>query len=481
MDRPNVLMVCVDHWSGRLIGELGHPTILTPTLDQLISNGIAYTNAYATTPSCIPARRELMTGVFSPTHGDRVFNETLPMPEAPTMAETFREAGYQAYAVGKMHVYPQRDRIGFDDVILNEEGRHHLGLMKDDYEMFLNEQGYAGQEFAHGMCTNNFLTRPWHLPEHCHWTNWTAREMSKVIARRDPTRPAFWFMSFNHPHPPLAPLGCYMDMYRGLDIDMPFVGDWAENDDDLPHALRARPLGRSSYPESAVRMARQAFYAICTHIDHQMRLVIGLLREQGLLDDTVILFTSDHGDMLANHGFYAKRLFYEDSAKIPLILMPPAGREDLGQHKLDGRLAAHADIFPTLLDLCDIPIPGTVEGLSLVGDRRRDFLYGEHNEDEAATRMIRDRQHKLIYYPVGNVTQLFDLAEDPNELHDLSEESASADVRERLTALLIENLYGGDCDWLDGGRLVGLPDKDYDPSRDATLRNFYGQRGWRFM
>ena len=95
--------------------------------------------------------------------------------------------------------------------------------------------------------------------------------------------------------------------------------------------------------------------------------------------------------------------------------------------------------------------------------------------------MICDDRHKLIYYPVGNVTQLFDLAEDPNELHDLSEESASADVRERFTALLIENLYGGDCDWLDGGRLVGLPDKDYDPSRDATLRNFYGQRGWRFM
>ena len=115
--KNNVLLISVDHWFGELIGALGHPSILTPTLDQMIGNGIAFTNAYTTTPICIPARREMMTGVGSRTHGDRNFNETLPMPDLPTIAQTFTENGYQSYGVGKLHVYPQRDRIGFQDVI----------------------------------------------------------------------------------------------------------------------------------------------------------------------------------------------------------------------------------------------------------------------------------------------------------------------------------------------------------------------------
>ena len=205
MDRPNVLLICVDHWGGRLIGKLGHPDVLTPTLDRFIENGIAFDNAYTTTPSCIPARREIMTGAHSRTHGDRIFDETLPMPDLPTLAQTFRDAGYQAYSVGKLHVYPQRDRIGFDEVISCEEGRHHLGGDDDDFERFLQSEGYGGQELTHAMGNNVYDTRPWHLPEHCHPTNWTAREMCRVIQRRDPTRPAFWYCSFIAPHPPVVP------------------------------------------------------------------------------------------------------------------------------------------------------------------------------------------------------------------------------------------------------------------------------------
>ena len=120
--------------------------------------------------------------------------------------------GYQAYAVGKLHVYPQRDRIGFDDVLLGEEGRLQYGAI-DDYELFLGDRGYAGQQFAHGMCNNDYLNRPWHLPEDCHVTNWSTQQMVRMIKRRDPTRPGFWYLSYCHPHPPLAPLQCYMDMY----------------------------------------------------------------------------------------------------------------------------------------------------------------------------------------------------------------------------------------------------------------------------
>ena len=105
-----------------MLGALGHPAVKTPTLDEIAARGVTYTNAYATTPMCIPSRRELMTGVFSPTHGDRVFNETMSMPDLPLLAQTFRDAGYQAYGVGKLHINPPRDRIGFDDVLVHEMG-----------------------------------------------------------------------------------------------------------------------------------------------------------------------------------------------------------------------------------------------------------------------------------------------------------------------------------------------------------------------
>ncbi len=216
--KPNVLLICVDHWPGYLLGSAGHPAVMTPTLDQLAANGVRFSNAYSATPTCIPARRGLMTGTTAHTHGDRIFNETLPMPEIPTMADAFSDAGYQTYAVGKLHVYPQRDRIGFDDVLLNEEGRHHLGLSADDYELFLADQGYPGWEYAHGMATTDYTVRPWHLSEHLHPTNWSAREMCRTIKRRDPNRPAFWYLSFNAPHPPLVPLRDYLDLYRDVEI-----------------------------------------------------------------------------------------------------------------------------------------------------------------------------------------------------------------------------------------------------------------------
>ena len=133
-NKKNVLLITVDQWSGNYLGCAGNKEILTPSLDILAKSGIRFSNAISPTPVCIPARRELMTGVDAKVHGDRCFNESLPMPrDIPTLAQTFRDNGYQAYCVGKLHIYPQRDRCGFDDVLLNEEGRHLGGMRQDDY------------------------------------------------------------------------------------------------------------------------------------------------------------------------------------------------------------------------------------------------------------------------------------------------------------------------------------------------------------
>ena len=167
---------------------------------------------------------------------------------------------------------------------------------------------------------------------------------------------------------------------------------------------------------------------------------------------------------------------YEHSAKVPMILVDTAADRRVGARRTDGRLAALRDVMPTLLDLCGIDVPPTVEGESLVGEPRRTHLYCEHHEGAAAMRMLRRGRHKLIYYPAGNRLQLFDLESDPQELHDLYGSPETADVAGELEALMAGELYGEDRVWVRDGRLVGMPEPAYEYQPDRGLS---GQRGWR--
>ncbi|MGH0053145.1 MAG: sulfatase-like hydrolase/transferase, partial [Sphaerochaetaceae bacterium] len=458
---------------GDYLGCAGNKEILTPSLDELAKDGIRYSNAISETPVCIPARRELMLGVRSKTHGDRIFNESLCMPpDISSMAQVFRDNGYQAFAVGKLHVYPQRDRIGFDDVILHEEGRHKKGMRQDDYERFLYRNGHAGEEMAHGMSNNNYLYRPFHLEEKFHPTNWTAREMCETVLRRDPSKPSFWYLSFAAPHPPLVPPKEYLDLYNDMEFSVPMQGDWTSApQEELPYGYTYyRTLYNYFGDKRLTAAAKKAYYASCTYIDHQIRLVIGTLREQGLLDDTIILFTADHGEMLGTHGLYGKFLMYEDSVTIPFILSAPPSC-GLLNGKVDDRIVELCDVMPTLLSLAGLPIPDYVEGKSLTEDWEREFAYGELWEDDRATRMIRTKEMKLIYYPVGNVFQLFDLKKDPQEMLDVSTDEDYQAVFADLKAKLCGHLYGSDSCFLQNGEFVGLPKKKYDFSSSLQDRS----------
>ncbi|RHQ18835.1 DUF4976 domain-containing protein [Lachnospiraceae bacterium AM48-27BH] len=487
-EKKNVLLITVDQWSANYLGCAGNNEILTPSLDELSRYGIRYSNAISSTPVCIPARRELMLGVTSKTHGDRKFCETLPMPcDIPSMAQVFRNEGYQAVAVGKLHVFPQRDRIGFDDVILHEEGRHKEGMKQDDYERFLARNNHAGEEMAHGMCNNNYFYRPFHLEEKYTATNWATREMCEMIMRKDPTRPAFWYLSYAAPHPPLAPPKEYLEMYDQMEFSKPLEGEWTKEDPEkLPFAYQYyKNLYNWFDKNNRIDIAKKAYYATCTYIDHQLRLVIGTLREQGLLEDTIILFTADHGEMLGTHGLFGKFLMYENSVKIPFILSPPASC-GMVCNRVDDRIVELRDVMPTLLTLAGLKVPDYVEGISLTEPDHREYTYGELWEDDRATRMIRTKTRKLIYYPVGNIFQLFDLEKDPNELKDVSGDPAYADCLNDLKAKLIKELYGSDLSLIKDGKLEGLPQKKYDFSASLQDGNklFQGrdmllQRGYR--
>ena len=313
MKRKNVVLICTDEWPGQLFGHRGRKDVMTPTIDFLADNGVMMENAYSECPVCIPARRSLMTGLTPEHHGDRVYSDRMEMPDCQTLAGAFSSAGYQTVAVGKMHVYPQRDRTGFDDVILMEEGRCEFGVM-DDYEIWLGEQGKAGEQFMHGMGNNTYYTRPWHMDEPSHETSWITRESMKQIARRDPKRPFFLYVSYTYPHPPIVPLPVFLDKYKDVQCEPVLDDDWPEE-----WVIKQFRDIASQYSSKEREDARKAFMAQCTHIDYSIRLIIGSLREHNLLDDTILVFMSDHGDMLFDHKMVAKRLFYEGSASVPLI------------------------------------------------------------------------------------------------------------------------------------------------------------------
>ena len=202
--------------------------------------------------------------------------------------------------------------------------------------------------------------------------------------------------------------------------------------------------------------------------------MIGTLREEALLDDTIVCFTSDHGDMLGNHGLWAKQLFYEYSANVPFLLIGADSANSRLKPGVDHRLVGLADAMPTLLELAGLDTPESVQGVSAVAVEPRPWLYGEMSEGIYASRMLHGGRHKLIYYPAGNRSQLFDLQADPQELTDLSDAPESATVRRRLQALLVDQLYGSDREWVRDGMLIGVADRTYRPGSNKGLS---GQRG----
>ena len=360
-------------------------------------------------------------------------------------------------------------------------------MNQDDYERFLARNNHAGEEMAHGMCNNNYFYRPFHLEEKYTATNWATREMCEMIMRKDPTRPAFWYLSYAAPHPPLVPPKEYLEMYDQMEFSKPLEGEWTKEDPEkLPFAYQYyKNLYNWFDKNNRIDIAKKAYYATCTYIDHQLRLVIGTLREQGLLEDTIILFTADHGEMLGTHGLFGKFLMYENSVKIPFILSPPASC-GMVCNRVDDRIVELRDVMPTLLTLAGLKVPDYVEGTSLTEPDHREYTYGELWEDDRATRMIRTKTRKLIYYPVGNIFQLFDLEKDPNELKDVSGDPAYTDCLNDLKSKLIKKLYGSDLSLIKDGKLEGLSQKKYDFSASLQDGNklFQGrdmllQRGYR--
>ena len=472
-DRPNILLIMTDQQRGDCLSIEGHPCLVTPNMDSIAGGGVRFSRAYSSCPSCVAARRSLLSGQFPSTHGMVGYRDAVEWDAPPTLPGVLHDAGYQTILVGRgMHQHPTWKRYGYDQMTVAAPG--------GDYEEFIRREApKSGGYFAGGVMHNDFTARPWHLPDELSMTNWATQQGMQAARRADPSCPMFLTVSYASPHPPLQPPAFYMDRYLRADIPDPVIGDWA-----VPPARGGIGVdaasGEVNLTGELLRSARAAYYGMINHVDDQIRLLIGPILGVAAATkrETIIAFTSDHGEMLGDHYKFRKQVPYEPSARIPLLLRAPE-RFGIAGGTVSDAVTCLEDVMPTLLDMAGVDIPDTVEGRSLLPLMRgehpdwRDTLHIEHCPIHQT---LTDGKEKYIWLVEDGAEQLFDLTSDPNEMHNLAGDPGCADRVAMWRRRLIEELRGRPEGFVGGDDLV--PGREYGPTLPHAGEFDPGWRGW---
>ena len=458
--QPNVVLINVDQWRGDCLGFAGHPVVETPHLDAMFREGVSFSNAYAAVPSCIAARASLMTGLTPRSHGRVGYQDAVPWNYETTLPGLLAQAGYHTQSVGKMHVYPARSLLGFHNVVLHDgylhvqrKGTEDFAL-SDDYLPWLRDRhGPAADYLDTGIGCNGYVVRPWVYEDLLHPSAWITTQAVDFLRRRDPRRAFFLFLSYHRPHPPLDPPRDYLALYGDKPLPALPNGDWTD-----PAHRNLRGLD-SPCPTDPVQIdrARRAYYAQMTFIDHQLNRLTHALHEHGRLQDTCIMFCSDHGDMLYDHGLTAKALPYEGSAHIPFLLRFPRawGMRSATEVTVPVELR---DVLPTICELAGVQVPDSIEGRSVLPFCRgedapwREYVHGEHSYGARSNHWLTDGHWKYVWYSQTGREQLFDLDSDRSESHDLH--AALPEDVARWRSRLIKELSGREEGYVQDAQLI---------------------------
>jgi arylsulfatase len=451
-DRPNIVLISTDHFRGDCLSRLGHRVAETPHLDSMSRQGAIFPHGYTPCPSCVPARRSLMTGQTPYTQGVVGYKDAVPWEYDITMPGELTKAGYQTINIGKTHFYPPRKHLGFEQLILPNE--HDEWLAK--------QPGIDANKIAHGVPGNSWMARPNQLPEIMMEETWLVSRAGDFLRKRDPTRPFFLCLSFNGLHPPMCPPQVYYDQFINREMPAPAVGEWAHH-----HAEQAGyPLDvdtwRGKIDDHLNHRARAAYFAFLAYLDVQVGRFFHMLQQQGVLDDTFMLFTSDHGEMLGDHNLWRKTYAYEASARVPFVMRFPRQLEVEHNQQMES-VVGWEDIMPTFLDLAGAPIPATVEGKSMLPLLRgqtagwREFYHGEHSpcyHPQNANQFLTDGKWKYIWNPITGEQQLFNLTHDPLECSELSGDVEHQDTLEFWRGRMVAELAGRSKGLSDGEKLI---------------------------
>ncbi len=436
--RPNVVLLFTDEQRYDTIGALGCDYMVTPNLDRLVREGCAFTHACTPNPVCVPARHNLLTGLYSRDTGMSENQTAVMPPSIPRLPQILADAGYHCEVVGKMHFQPARTHHGFHRMQVMAELFRNVG--DDDFAMYLRSVGLGHIRNIHGV-RNLLYDQPQRslLPEEHHGTTWVGDRAADCV-RRNRNRPFFLWAGWIAPHPPFAPPADLADLYK----DAPLPEPTPQEEDANPRLQRHR-LAMDDPTPGKIRRVRELYAASVTHIDRNVGKVIEALEETGQLDNTLVIFTSDHGDMLGDNGAWSKQVPNDPSVRIPFIMRCP-GRIEAGTVRHD--YADLVDILPTVLDACGVDYPSDIEfpGESLLisegcGAKDRSVHYMENSRGRGRVISLRGQRHKYNYWFDGGREELYDMEEEPAEIHNLlqgaratDQQEAYREMKERLTA-----------------------------------------------
>ena len=454
---PNILFIMTDEQRGDCLGCYGNPVLHTPHIDAIAERGVRFDRGYVQNPMCMPARMSIMTGRYCSEHGCNINCVGIPAHEQEhTFMRYLQDAGYYTAAIGKMHMMPKWGPFGF----------HYLDLV--DGQADTNNQ-YTDYLRAKGLLSMQHEAKGERLPFDIYTNALSAEDnIDAFIGRRaarwleayDDDRPLFLWVSFCNPHFPFDPPEPYDTMYDPERVPLPVWRD-GELDDKPPQRQLLQERHYDAATEPILRKMVANYYGLISLIDDQVGRILQVLEHKGLAEDTLIAYTSDHGDHLGDHHLLHKSgvTFYEGSVRVPyLVSYPPA----FPRSAMCGELVETIDLPATFLDVAGVELPETMQGRSLVGlaegrlSHWRDDAFSEinlhtnpemHGPRDPGSRdhvaMIATRTWKYVHLPNLGIGELYNLADDPHELHNLFYQPAYADkvseMRLRLLNRFINN------------------------------------------
>ncbi len=435
--KPNILFLCSDQHQAFASGFAGHPDVQTPNLDRLAAEGIRFDRAYCQSPVCVASRGSMVTGRYPHAHGALLLQDPLPT-DSHTVAHHFQEQGYQTAAIGKMHFVDESRRHGFE--VRVNEASFAATRTAEQREAFSRDQGRG----------SHFRGAPSKLSEDHFFDTYVADQTVRFLKEtRDAERPFCLWSSFFLPHTPLVPHKRYWDLYDPEKLTLPQRSENDLQDGFEGHLIRAEERGWYAQSEEDLRGALAGYYGNISQMDANLGRVLDALRDLGLEQETIIVYTSDHGEMAGAHRMWTKHVMFEESVRVPLILRLPDGR---CRGTSTDAMVEHVDLFPTLAELSGLPAPDDIHGQSFEGIlgggavRHRDVVFSEYHfckkvftadnryVGKPPILMVRTERWKLCYLSWARC-ELYDLEKDPGEHHNLIDAPEHASTVKELKQL----------------------------------------------
>jgi iduronate 2-sulfatase len=443
---PNVLFIISDDLNATL-GCYGDSRIKSPNIDALAKRGVRFENAYCQYPLCGPSRNSMLTGLYPNSTGilanSQIFRQTIPKQHS--LSHAFRMKGYFAARIGKLYHYNVPKSVGTNghddpgswELELNPAGCDRL---EEESEIFSLKPGSFGGTLSWYASPN---------PDPRHTDAMLAKDAEWVLERcaKENDRPFFLAVGFYRPHTPYVAPESYFEHYK-LDA-MPVVQGWEEDQQDIPKAaLRSHKKEHDLLTDPLRRQAIQAYYASISFMDAQVGRVVAALDRLGLADNTIIVFTSDHGYHMGEHGLWQKQSLFEQSARVPLLIVAPGtGQTDVVAKAPVGLV----DLYPTLTELCEVTAPANLQGQSLVPMLKDPKAPGQgwaltHVQRRSKKARfdgysLRTARWRYTEWDDGKAgRELYDREKDPLELTNLAEKQDQAAVVAELSAKLKEIL-----------------------------------------